>query len=101
VAVAEALSNAAVHGNALRPRAQVDVSVKTKANGEAVVVVRDSGPGFDVRSVSDPTHPSHLLLPRGRGVFIMRKLVDDLKYNEAGNAVTLRFRPRKSRPRTR
>jgi serine/threonine-protein kinase RsbW len=95
VAVAEALSNAAVHGNALRPGTRVDVRVETKPDGETIVRVRDSGPGFDVRRVSDPTNPSQLLLPRGRGVFIMRKLVDKVEYNDAGNVVSLKFRPRR------
>src|SRR5215813_12774831 len=46
VAVAEALSNAAVHGNGLSPRASVGVSVEVTPRERAVVEVRDSGPGF-------------------------------------------------------
>jgi anti-sigma regulatory factor (Ser/Thr protein kinase) len=94
VAVAEALSNAAVHGNRLRSGTRVDVTVEAKSDGETCVEVRDSGSGFDVRSVRDPTDPSHLLLPGGRGVFIMRRLVDEVEYNKAGNSVSLKMRAR-------
>jgi len=89
VAVAEALSNAALHGNKLAPRRVVRVTVEVPAGGGAVVEVADSGPGFDSAKVSDPTDPARVLMPGGRGVFLMKRLVDHLEYNAAGNAVRL------------
>lgn len=89
VALAEALSNAAVHGHRERPRALVLVRVETAPGGHVVVDVRDSGAGFDVASVVDPTDPQRLLMPGGRGVFLMRRLVDRLEYNAQGNHVRL------------
>jgi anti-sigma regulatory factor (Ser/Thr protein kinase) len=89
VAVAEALANAAVHGNRLRAGTTVRVTVTVLPGQWATVEVSDSGPGFDHGSVRDPTEPHHLLEPRGRGVFLMRRLVDGLEYNEAGNRVRL------------
>ena len=89
VAAAEALSNAALHGNKLAARRVVRVTVEVPAGGGAVVEVADSGPGFDSAKVSDPTDPSRVLMPGGRGVFLMRRLVDRLDYNAAGNAVRL------------
>lgn len=89
VAVAEALSNAAVHGHRLRPEAHVRVAVAVTPGECAAVEVADSGPGFDAGSVSDPTGPEALLSTRGRGVFLMRRLVDVLEYNAAGNKVRL------------
>jgi serine/threonine-protein kinase RsbW len=53
------------------------------------VTVRDAGPGFDTSALPDPSDPEHLLMPRGRGVFLMRRLVDQLEYNEKGNEVRL------------
>jgi len=97
VAVSEALSNAAVHGNALKAGTHVDVRVRVKPRAGVVVEVRDSGPGFDVLRVSDPTDDEHLLVPGGRGVFIMRRLVDRVEYNEAGNRVRLSIGPLKPR----
>ncbi len=95
VAVAEALSNAALHGNKLAPRRVVRVTVEVPAGGGAVVEVSDSGLGFDSAKVSDPTDPSRVLMPGGRGVFLMKRLVDHLEYNPAGNAVRLTMDPPK------
>jgi serine/threonine-protein kinase RsbW len=89
VAVAEALSNAAVHGNRLRPGSHVHVTIEAKPCECAVIDIRDFGKGFDLSSVGDPTEPSRVLVPGGRGVFLMRRLVDQLEYNQAGNRVRL------------
>ncbi len=91
VAVAEALSNAAVHGNRLRPGSSVGVTITVGAE-TVTVEVRDEGPGFDAGGVADPTEPSRLLVPGGRGVFLMKRLLDDLRFNERGNVVVLVLR---------
>jgi len=108
VAVAEALSNAAVHGNRLQPEQLVRVSIAVTPRECATIDVTDAGPGFDVNNLSDPTEPSRVLMPGGRGVFLMRRLVDSLEYNRAGNRVRLTMRregakatPRATRPKTR
>ena len=93
VAVAEALSNAALHGHKLAPRRFVRVTVEVPAQGGACVEVKDSGAGFDSAEVSDPTDPSRVLMPDGRGVFLMKRLVDHLEYNAAGNTVRLTMDP--------
>jgi serine/threonine-protein kinase RsbW len=69
-----------------------------------VVEVTDSGPGFDVATLRDPTDPGHLLTPGGRGVFLMRRLVDGVEYNRQGNRVRLTVRrrpPHRKRPTSR
>src|SRR5262245_7190884 len=76
IALSEALANAVVHGNGLRPGATVSVGLELDPRSHATVTVRDSGPGFDRGSLPDPSDAEHLLLPRGRGVFLMRRLVD-------------------------
>jgi serine/threonine-protein kinase RsbW len=91
VALAEALSNAAVHGHRLDPRRRVGVEVAISP-GCVVVEVSDSGAGFDARQLSDPTEPERLIAPGGRGVFLMRRLVDEVSYNAAGNVVRLTVR---------
>jgi serine/threonine-protein kinase RsbW len=92
VASAEALSNAAVHGNRLEPSRPVRVMVVVRRYMCAVVEVSDSGPGFDVGGLTDPTDPGRLLSPGGRGVFLMRRLVDGVEYNQQGNRVRLTVR---------
>ncbi len=88
VALAEALSNAMLYGNGAdrSKRVRVEVTITTKA---IVAKVTDEGPGFDYRSVPDPTTPEGLARPDGRGIFLMRELLDQVSFNERGNAVTL------------
>lgn len=89
VALAEALSNAAVHGNRLRPGTEVQVKVDVVPGNRAEVLVTDSGAGFDSSCLCDPTEPARILTPGGRGVYLMRQLVDQVEYNPAGNEVRL------------
>lgn len=93
IALAEALSNAAVHGNRLDPALSVDVTV-TVQPGRVSVEVADRGPGFDTTAVDDPTHPERLLVPGGRGLLLMRRFADSVTHNPAGNAVRLTMRRR-------
>jgi len=88
VALAEALSNAAVHGHRLDPKRRVAIVLLIQP-GCVVVEVSDSGVGFDARVVSDPTSPERKLAPGGRGIFLMRRLVDEVSYNASGNTVRL------------
>lgn len=60
-------------------------------------VIRDEGPGFDVRKVPDPRTPERLTLASGRGVLLMRALMDRVHYNERGNEVELvKLNPRRA-----
>jgi serine/threonine-protein kinase RsbW len=95
VAVGEALSNAAIHGNGLRRGSQVLITVAVIPQKGAWVEVKDSGSGFNPRSVHDPTDPSRVLAPRGRGVFLMHRLVDELEFSPPGNRVRLTMRTRR------
>lgn len=65
---------------------RVDIRVSSE---EAVVRIRDQGPGFDPASLPDPTDPVNLDKVSGRGLLLMRTFVDDLQFNERGNEVTL------------
>jgi CheY-like chemotaxis protein len=111
VALEEALSNACYHGNlevgaagTADRRAREELAERRRweapyrdrrihvivrvSRSEAVFVVRDDGPGFDVASL-----PAADALPAdgkvGRGVALMRALMDEVSYNAAGNEVTL------------
>jgi len=91
VALAEALPNAAVHGHRLDPKRRVAIVLLVSA-GCVVVEVSDSGVGFDARGVHDPTLPERQLATGGRGIFLMRRLVDEVSYNASGNTVRLTVR---------
>ena len=66
------------------------VRLHCAVDGEcARIVIRDEGPGFDVRSLPDPCDPEYMLRASGRGVLLMRMFMDEVVYNAAGNEVTL------------
>ena len=56
---------------------------------EARFVIRDEGPGFDVRSVPGVDGQGTPELERGRGLSLMRTFMDQVVFNEAGNEVTM------------
>ena len=69
----------------------------TLTPSEATFVIRDEGPGFDPSTLPDPTDPENLLRPSGRGIMLMRTFLDEVKFNEQGNEVTLVKRRESSR----
>src|SRR2546430_15561414 len=76
VALTEALSNAILRGNADDPSKHVHVRAQVDRR-ELVVEVADEGAGFDYDSLLiDPTAPENLEREDGRGLFLMRKLMD-------------------------
>ncbi|NNF12540.1 MAG: ATP-binding protein [Gemmatimonadetes bacterium] len=91
VGLTEALSNAMLYGNGRDPSKNVVVEVCVYA-GSLRAKIRDQGMGFDPSSVPDPTLPENLARPCGRGLFLMRELLDEVWYNERGNEVTLVLR---------
>jgi len=91
VSLTEALSNAMLYGNSKDPSKRVLVEVALQA-GRLEARVTDQGAGFDPAIVPDPTSPENLTKPCGRGLFLMRQLLDEVSYNDQGNQVTLVLR---------
>jgi anti-sigma regulatory factor (Ser/Thr protein kinase) len=56
---------------------------------EAIYVIRDEGPGFDLATLPDPTDPAHLERATGRGLLLIRAYMDEVSFNGAGNQITL------------
>ena len=94
LALHEALSNAIRHGNRNRPELPVSIRFRRKSD-RLEITIRDEGEGFDCNALPDPTVGENLYQCSGRGVFLMRKLVDEVAYNERGNEVTLMVRHRR------
>ncbi len=88
VGLTEALSNAMLYGNSRDPSKRVLVEIAFQL-GSIQARVTDQGPGFDPSSVPDPTTPENISRSCGRGLFLMRKLLDEVFYNDQGNQVTL------------
>lgn len=91
VAVGEALANAILYGNREDPERLVRVAVALRP-GWAEVTVTDEGEGFDPGAILDPTRPENRQRSHGRGLFLLRSLTDEVRFNERGNAITLTLR---------
>jgi serine/threonine-protein kinase RsbW len=91
VGLTEALSNAMLYGNANDPQKRVRIEVTVKVE-EVAVRVTDQGVGFDPAAVPDPTLPDNITKTGGRAIFFMRSLMDEVRFNDQGNSVTLVLR---------
>ena len=84
----EALINAMKYGNKLQKN--LKVLLKVEAGPDCVrLTVEDKGEGFDVRKIKDCTHGENLLKNRGRGVYLIQQLMDQVRYNSKGNCVVM------------
>ncbi len=87
VALSEALSNAILRGNREDPAKHVRVRAAFD-DSELVVEVTDEGSGFDLDRPHDPTSPEHLEDEDGRGIFLMKRLMDRVeRFTAGGNVV--------------
>jgi serine/threonine-protein kinase RsbW len=91
VVLSEALSNAIVRGN--REDRAKWVDVRAELGPDAIrLEVTDEGPGFDPSAVPEPIRAEQLDEANGRGLFLIRKLVDAVEFNERGNSICMTLR---------
>jgi serine/threonine-protein kinase RsbW len=88
VALDEAFVNAVKHGNKFDRDKVVRVSAEVSPS-EARFTVEDEGEGFDLESIPDPRNPENLFKTSGRGVLFIYNIMDEVKYNERGNRLTM------------
>jgi serine/threonine-protein kinase RsbW len=88
LAVREAVANAVQHGNRLEPDkiAQVVLAIGEQ---DLEIEIKDEGGGFDPEGVPDPLAAENLLKPTGRGIFLMRRLVDAVDFRFDANGATV------------
>ena len=90
MALHEALANAVIHGNHQDSRKRIYISCRCQLDGEVLITVRDEGNGFDVPAIPNPTDRDRRLLPNGRGIYLIRALMDDVSFEEHGNVLHMR-----------
>jgi serine/threonine-protein kinase RsbW len=95
LALREALANAVIHGNRLDRNKKVHVSLRSRSSratrqGCLDLIVRDEGPGFDPDRVADPLAEEGLLSGRGRGVYLMKAMMDEVRFAKGGKQVHMR-----------
>ena len=59
------------------------------SHAEAVFTVRDQGQGFDPTALPDPTDPDNVAQVNGRGLFLIRTFMDEIRFNAVGNELTM------------
>ena len=88
IALDEAIVNAIKHGNKCDPRKAVQIVAELSAWG-ARFTIKDQGSGFARDQVPDPTDPSRLLEPSGRGLLLINHIMDEVCYNKCGNQIQM------------
>jgi serine/threonine-protein kinase RsbW len=90
VAVTEAVNNGIIHGNRKDPSKKVIMTCEVTPS-RLIIRVQDEGPGIDPDTLPDPLAEENLLRENGRGVFLMRSLMDEVTFErfEGGSAVTM------------
>ena len=86
--VEEAVRNAIVHGNKSDKKLHVKINYWIDAY-RLNVEVEDEGPGFDPGLIPDPTKNSNIIKESGRGVCLIRKLMDSVRFNHKGNKISM------------
>lgn len=79
VSLTEAVNNAIIHGNKSNPEKRVRVRCEVLP-GWLVVFVQDEGNGFAPEKVRNPLRRQNLMRENGRGVFLMRTLMDKVEF---------------------
>jgi len=98
IALREALANAIIHGNHENPRKHVYVRFRCEPD-EVSFAVKDQGRGFDLSKIGDPTAPENTGAVHGRGIYLMKALMDEVRFEEGGVVVHMRKGARKSEPK--
>lgn len=100
---ADAYKNLADQRRRERPYRDRRVQVVARfSRDEAVYTIRDEGPGFSPSKLPDPTDAANLEKPSGRGLFLIRTFMDEVRLNDTGNEITMiKRRPANGRPLTR
>ncbi|MCX6154354.1 MAG: ATP-binding protein [Candidatus Kapabacteria bacterium] len=88
VSVTEGINNAIIHGNKYSNDKSIGFQLNLNGNRISIIIM-DQGEGFDSEEVSDPRLPENLLKGNGRGVFIIKNLMNETEFINTGNGTKL------------
>jgi len=88
LAVEEAVRNAIIHGNESDKAKSVTITYWIE-DDKINVVVEDEGKGFDPLGLPDPTANDNIMKNSGRGVYLVKKLMDEVEFNAIGNKLKM------------
>ena len=81
MAVREAAINAVLHGNEYDPAKQITVCLQD-TGADLIFTITDEGKGLDPDSLPDPLAPENLLRGCGRGIFLIRSFMDEVRFRQ-------------------
>jgi serine/threonine-protein kinase RsbW len=90
LALHEALTNAVRHGCRCDRRKLIACRVSYERTSGVRILVRDPGSGFDVGSLANPLDEANLLRSNGRGIFLIRQLMDEVRFTRGGRVIEMR-----------
>src|SRR3989442_12419662 len=88
LALRGALVNGITNSNHEYPSKLVQITAEVSRN-QAKFTVEDEGVGFNVNDIPHPRDPDNLLKSSGRGVLLIRSVMDETKYNDRGNRLSM------------
>jgi serine/threonine-protein kinase RsbW len=89
LAVQEALVNAVVHGCNNDPSKEIQCRLQRDARGRIAIIVTDPGPGFSPELLSNPKQGDNVYADHGRGVYLIRQLMDEVHFENGGNEIRM------------
>jgi serine/threonine-protein kinase RsbW len=89
LALQEALANAVVHGCKNDSAKEVGVRLESYSSGRILITVTDPGQGFQPEGLSDPNRPENLHSNSGRGVYLIRQLMDEVSFENDGSQIRM------------
>lgn len=90
IAITETVNNAMIHGNKLDPKKNVIISFYFDTQ-TLRVYIRDQGVGFDPSHVGNPLDPENIMKESGRGIFILRSIMDGVDFIRLNDGTEVRI----------
>jgi serine/threonine-protein kinase RsbW len=93
LALREALANAVRHGTKNDPSKLIRCRVTGSTRRGLLIVVKDSGEGFNPETIPSCLVEQNLLLPHGRGIYLICQLMDAVRFKQGGTEIHMFKRP--------
>jgi serine/threonine-protein kinase RsbW len=90
ISLTEAVNNAIFHGNKSNPEKKVTVKCEILP-GWVLFLIADQGSGFRLEHVKNPLEQENLMRENGRGVFLMRTLMDKVEFEQGAEGMEIRL----------
>lgn len=92
LALHEAVVNAVIHGSRSDPEKRVQVCMACDEERGILIIVRDSGPGFQPEQLPNPVLGENIYAEHGRGIYLITQFMDEVKFGKGGTEIHMRKR---------